>query len=124
MEDLIRQISQKLRVSEEQAKTAVETVVGYLKEKMPGEFSNKLENLVASAGEKLDTFAKNVDKMAGEAGQKGEAFAKDVAQKGAEASKGASKTADDVVKGLGKAADDVVKGLGSLFGKGEDDKKG
>lgn len=35
MDELVRQVTQRTGISEEQARTAVETVVGFLKERLP-----------------------------------------------------------------------------------------
>ena len=36
MEELIKMVSQKVGISESQAKSAVDTIVSFLKDKMPG----------------------------------------------------------------------------------------
>jgi nucleoid DNA-binding protein len=41
MDDLIKLVAEKTGISPEQAKTAVETVMGFVKEKLPPEFPNR-----------------------------------------------------------------------------------
>ena len=49
MDELIRQISQKINVSEDQARQAVEMVVGFLKHKLPPSVAGQVE-AVAKGG--------------------------------------------------------------------------
>jgi nucleoid DNA-binding protein len=46
MEELIKMVTQKAGISESQAKSAVETVVSFLKDKMPGGIGNQVESFV------------------------------------------------------------------------------
>ena len=46
MDELIKLVSQKTGISEEMAKTAVETVVGYLKEKLPQPIAGQIDNVL------------------------------------------------------------------------------
>lgn len=46
MEELIKMVTQKVGISESQAKSAVETVVSFLKDKMPGGIGNQVESFV------------------------------------------------------------------------------
>jgi nucleoid DNA-binding protein len=46
MEELIKMVTQKVGISESQAKSAVETVVSFLKDKMPGGIGTQVESFV------------------------------------------------------------------------------
>jgi hypothetical protein len=50
MDELIKQVSQKTRIPEETAKVAVETVVNYLKEKLPEPIAGQIDNVLSGAG--------------------------------------------------------------------------
>jgi hypothetical protein len=47
MEELIRLVSQKVGISEPQAKTAVETVVNFLKQKLPQPIASQIDTVLA-----------------------------------------------------------------------------
>lgn len=46
MDELIKLVSQKAGLSEEMARTAIETVVGYLKKKLPAPIASQIESLL------------------------------------------------------------------------------
>jgi nucleoid DNA-binding protein len=46
MEELIKMVTQKAGISESQAKSAVDTVVSFLKDKMPGGLGKQVESFV------------------------------------------------------------------------------
>lgn len=52
MEELIKSISEKTGISPDQAKTALSTVLGALKDKIPASIGSQLEGLLA--GKELD----------------------------------------------------------------------
>jgi len=43
MDELVKMVSKKAGISESQAKTAVETVMGYLKDKLPAPLDDQVE---------------------------------------------------------------------------------
>ncbi|MEO7970175.1 MAG: DUF2267 domain-containing protein [bacterium] len=47
MEELIKQVSAKTGISEEQARGAVTTVLGFLKDRLPEPVAGQLDNVVA-----------------------------------------------------------------------------
>lgn len=47
MEDLIKLVSDKTGISPDQAKSAVETVLGFLKEKLPAGLGEQLEGVMS-----------------------------------------------------------------------------
>lgn len=48
MENLIKMVSDKAGISETQATTAIQTVVGFLKDKMPGGIGTQVESFINS----------------------------------------------------------------------------
>jgi uncharacterized protein (DUF2267 family) len=50
MEELIKQVTAKTGISEEQARGAVTTVLGFLKDKLPAPIAGQLDNVVAGGG--------------------------------------------------------------------------
>ena len=53
MDELIKQVTQKVGISEEQATQAVETVMGFLKDKLPAPIASQVE-AVLGGGETPD----------------------------------------------------------------------
>ena len=53
MEELIKQVSAKAGISEDQARSAVDTVVGFLKDRLPAPIGGQLENLMSGKGDSL-----------------------------------------------------------------------
>ncbi|MDQ3799824.1 MAG: hypothetical protein M3384_10250 [Acidobacteriota bacterium] len=51
MEELIKQVTARTGISEEQAQQAVEVVVGFLKDKLPAPIAGQLDNVVSGGGE-------------------------------------------------------------------------
>jgi hypothetical protein len=49
MEEIIRQVTERAGISEAQARTAVETVVGFLKNRLPEPLAGQLEGFVGGA---------------------------------------------------------------------------
>jgi hypothetical protein len=47
MEELVNQIAQRTGISADKARTAVDTVVGYLKERLPDPVASQLDNVVS-----------------------------------------------------------------------------
>ncbi|MGC4093820.1 MAG: hypothetical protein QM756_39140 [Polyangiaceae bacterium] len=71
MEELIKLVTSKVGIPEAQAKSAVETVVGYLKDKLPGPLAQHVDSALGLASSGLG----NVD-VAGLAGSLGGMFGK------------------------------------------------
>jgi hypothetical protein len=49
MEEIIKQVTERAGISEAQARTAVETVVGFLKNRLPEPLAGQLEGFVGGA---------------------------------------------------------------------------
>ena len=67
MDELLKLVSEKTGLSEEMAKTAVETVVGYLKDKLPAPIAGQIDSLLAGTGQKegMGGVAKGLGRMLG-----------------------------------------------------------
>jgi hypothetical protein len=50
MDELVKLVSQKTGISEEVARTAVETVIGYLKEKLPDPIAGQIDSVLSGGG--------------------------------------------------------------------------
>ena len=50
MDELVKLVSQKTGLPEEMAKTAVETVIGYLKDKLPAPIAGQIDSMLGGAG--------------------------------------------------------------------------
>jgi len=50
MDDLIKLVVQKTGISEEQAKTAVQTVIGFLKERLPAPIASQVDGPLSGGG--------------------------------------------------------------------------
>lgn len=50
MEELIKQVATKAAISEAQARDAVTTVLGFLKDRLPQSLAGQLDNVVAGGG--------------------------------------------------------------------------
>jgi len=50
MDELIKQVTAKTGISEEQARTAVTTVIGFLKNKLPAPIAGQLDGVLGGEG--------------------------------------------------------------------------
>ena len=50
MEELIKQVSERAGISEEQARSAVETVAGFLKERVPAPYNSYVDGFLNGEG--------------------------------------------------------------------------
>lgn len=66
MENVIKMVTEKAGISEAQAKTAVDTVVNFLKDKMPAGIGSQVESFVkGGAGSAGDVVGGMKDKLGG-----------------------------------------------------------
>ncbi len=66
MENIIKLITEKAGISEGQAKSALDTVVGYLKDKMPGGIGAQVESFLHGSGGGAGNIAGGLgDKLGG-----------------------------------------------------------
>ena len=72
MEELIKQVSQKTGISEDQARTAVSTVINFLKDKLPAPIAGQVDNFiggsVGAGGAAADAATGTVNDIAGQLG--------------------------------------------------------
>ena len=61
MDELIRLVTEKANIDEAQAKKAVETVIGYLKERLPGGLGDQLDGVLE--GDALADIAGKLGKL-------------------------------------------------------------
>jgi hypothetical protein len=54
MNELVQLVAQKTGIAEDQARTAVMTVLGFLKERLPGPLAGQLDNLLGAGGRAQD----------------------------------------------------------------------
>ena len=60
MEELIKMVTQKVGISESQAKSAVETVVSFLKDKMPGGLGTQVESFIKGNADSIGNIADSI----------------------------------------------------------------
>jgi len=65
MEELIKQVTAKTGISEEQAKSAINTVLGFLKDKLPAPIAGQLDNVVGGGGDVSGTAGDLAAKVGG-----------------------------------------------------------
>ena len=66
MEELIKQVTERSGISESQARTAVETVVGFLKERLPAPIAGQVDGFLNSSGGAIGTGMDAVSDRAGD----------------------------------------------------------
>lgn len=50
MDDLVKQVSERTGLSEDKARTAIDTVVNFLKERLPAPLAGQVDNAISGAG--------------------------------------------------------------------------
>ena len=63
MEELIKRITEKTGISEDQARTAVTTVSNFLKEKLPAPIAGQVDSLLGGAGGMTDQLGDVASKV-------------------------------------------------------------
>ena len=56
MDELIKRITEKTGISEDQARSAISTVSGFLKERLPSPIAGQVDNVLSGAGGMTDTL--------------------------------------------------------------------
>lgn len=59
-QELVRMVAEKTGISEDKARTAAETVIGYLKGKMPASVSSQLDNVASGSGGGVSDMAQGL----------------------------------------------------------------
>jgi len=65
MDELIKRITEKTGISEDQARSAISTVSGFLKEKLPAPIAGQVDNVLGSAGVMTDKLGDAAAKVGG-----------------------------------------------------------
>ena len=65
MDELVRQVTQRTGISEEQARTAVETVVGFLKERLPAPIAAQVDSVIGGGAGAAGGLADKAGDMLG-----------------------------------------------------------
>lgn len=63
MDELVKRITEKTGISEDQARSAVNTVTGFLKEKLPAPIAGQIDNVLSGAGGMGDTLSNAASKV-------------------------------------------------------------
>ena len=67
MNELIKQVSERTGISEDKARTAVETVVGFLKERLPAPIAGQVDNVLNSSAGAIGSAGDSLADKAGDA---------------------------------------------------------
>jgi hypothetical protein len=65
MDELIKQVTAETGISEDQARTAINTVTGFLKDKLPAPIGSQIDNLMSGAGGISGTAGEMASKVGG-----------------------------------------------------------
>ena len=65
MDELIKRVSEKTGISEDQAKSAVAMVLGFLKEKLPAPIAGQIDNVIGGGGGIAETAGDMAAKVGG-----------------------------------------------------------
>ena len=77
MDELIKQVSQRSGISEDKARTAVNTVVGFLKDRLPDSIAGQVDNVLGSSAGALGSAGDAIADKAGDVlGGLGDMFGK------------------------------------------------
>ena len=65
MDELVKSISEKTGISEDQARSAVTMVTGFLKDKLPAPIAGQIDNVLGGAGGVTDKLGDVASKVGG-----------------------------------------------------------
>ena len=65
MDELVKRITEKTGISEDQARSAISTVSGFLKEKLPAPIAGQVDNILSGAGGMTDKLGDAASKIGG-----------------------------------------------------------
>ena len=65
MDELVKLVVQKTGISEQMARSAVDTVVGYLKKKLPAPIAGQIDNVLGGAAGGLGDMAQGLGGLLG-----------------------------------------------------------
>ena len=95
MEELVKKVTESAGVTDEQAKTSIETISAYLKEKMPKSFHSQIDNMV-NGGKLSEGVKEKLMDTAVDVKEKTKEIFKDVADKTEEVMKNMKDKLDDL----------------------------
>ncbi len=65
MDELVKQVAQKTGIAEEQARTAVTTVLGFLKERLPAPIAGQIDSVIGGGAGAVGGIADKAGDMLG-----------------------------------------------------------
>jgi hypothetical protein len=65
MDELVKRITEKTGISEDQARSAINTVSAFLKDKLPAPIAGQVDNVLSGAGGITDTLGNAASKVGG-----------------------------------------------------------
>lgn len=65
MDELIKQVTERAGISESQARSAVETVIGFLKDRLPAPIAGQVDGLIGGAGGAIGGIANTAGDVLG-----------------------------------------------------------
>jgi len=65
MDELIKRITEKTGISDDQARSAISTVSGFLKEKLPAPIAGQIDNVLSGTGGMTDKLGDIASKASG-----------------------------------------------------------
>ncbi|MGB8508856.1 MAG: hypothetical protein WCD76_10645 [Pyrinomonadaceae bacterium] len=65
MDELVAQVAQRTGISEDQARSAVQTVVGFLKERLPAPVAGQVDNVIGGGAGAVGGIADKAGEMLG-----------------------------------------------------------
>ena len=65
MDELIKKVAERTGLGEDKARTAVDTVIGFLKEKLPAPIAGQIDNVVGGGGGIADKAGDIMSKVGG-----------------------------------------------------------
>ncbi|MFN2515789.1 MAG: hypothetical protein ABR556_06205 [Pyrinomonadaceae bacterium] len=68
MDELIKRVKAVTGISEDQARSAVTTVLDFVKERLPESIAGEVDNVIGDAGGIADDLASNIGDMASKVG--------------------------------------------------------
>ncbi len=68
MDELIKRVKAAAGISEDQARSAVTTVLGFVKERLPASIAGEVDSFIGDAGGIADDLASNIGDMASRVG--------------------------------------------------------
>lgn len=66
MDELIKQVSERTGISEDKARTAIDTVVGFLKERLPSPIAGQVDNVLNSSAGAIGSAGDAIADKAGD----------------------------------------------------------